>query len=51
MTHVPRTIVDPLPPVYASHFVLTVNDECLFIESSAGPLAGEAGGSSPLPTQ
>jgi hypothetical protein len=41
--------VDPLPPVYASHFLLTVNEECLLIESSAGPPAGEAGQAPALP--
>jgi hypothetical protein len=49
MSPTPRTVVDPLPPMYASHFVLTVNDDCLFIESSAGPPAGEAGAAPPLP--
>jgi hypothetical protein len=49
MSPAPRTVVDPLPPVYASHFLLTVSDDCLFIESSAGPAAGETGGSGTLP--
>lgn len=49
MSNVPRTIVDPLPPVYASHFLLTFNEECLLIESSAGLAACESGdGSLPI---
>jgi hypothetical protein len=49
MSNVPRVIVDNLPPVYASHFLLTVHDECLFIDSSAGIPAGEAGKAVELP--
>jgi hypothetical protein len=49
MSNMPRVVVDELPPVYASHFLLTVNDECLFIESSAGLPAGESGKGAELP--
>jgi hypothetical protein len=49
MSNVPRVVVDELPPVYASHFLLTVNEECLFIECSAGLPAGEAAKSIELP--
>jgi hypothetical protein len=49
MSNLPRVVVDALPPVFASHFLLTVHDECLFIESSAGLPAGEAGKSVELP--
>jgi hypothetical protein len=49
MSNVPRTVVDPLPPVYASHFLLTINEGCLLIESSAGLAACDAGESGALP--
>ena len=49
MSNVPRVVVDKLPPVFASHFLLTVHEECLFIEVSAGIPAGEAGKSVELP--
>lgn len=49
MSSVPRTVVDSLPPVYASHFLLTINEGCLLIESSAGLVASEGGdGSLPI---
>jgi hypothetical protein len=52
MPNVPRTVVDSLPPVYASHFLLTINEGCLLIESSAGLAAGENGdGSLPINTR
>jgi hypothetical protein len=43
MSNLPRVVLDSLPPVYASHFLLTVHEDCLFIESSAGLPSGEAG--------
>jgi hypothetical protein len=49
MSNVPRTIVDPLPPIYASHFLLTINEDCLLIESSSGIVAGDAGDGTTLP--
>jgi len=49
MSNVPRVVVDKLPPVFASHFLLTVHEECLFIESSAGLPAGETGKCVELP--
>lgn len=49
MPNVPRTVVDQLPPVYASHFLLTINEECLLIESSAGLTAGDTGEAASLP--
>ena len=49
MSNVPRTVVDSLPPVYASHFLLTINEGCLLIESSAGLATCEAGDGGALP--
>jgi hypothetical protein len=49
MSNVPRTVVDSLPPLYASHFLLTINEGCLLIEASAGLATGEAGEGSALP--
>jgi hypothetical protein len=49
MPNVPRTIVDALPPTYASHFLLTLSEGCLLIEASAGLPAGDGGKSSELP--
>jgi hypothetical protein len=49
MSNVPRTTVDSLPPIYASHFLLTINEDCLLIESSAGLTAGDAGDPGVLP--
>ena len=49
MSNVPRTVVDSLPPVYASHFLLTINEECVLIESSAGLAACDAGDGAALP--
>jgi hypothetical protein len=49
MSNVPRTTVDSLPPIFASHFLLTINEECLLIESSAGLAAGDSGDGGALP--
>ena len=49
MSNVPRTVVDSLPPIYASHFLLTINEGCLLIESSAGLAACDAGDCGALP--
>jgi hypothetical protein len=49
MSSVPRTVVDSLPPIYASHFLLTINEECLLIESSAGLAACDVGDGAALP--
>jgi hypothetical protein len=43
MSNVPRVVIDSLPAMYASHFLLTINEECLLIESAAGLAAAEAG--------
>lgn len=43
MSNVPRTTVDPLPPAYASHFLLTLSEGCLLIEASSGLPAGDGG--------
>ena len=49
MSNVPRTVVELLPPMYASHFLLTINEGCLLIESSAGLAACDAGDCGALP--
>jgi hypothetical protein len=49
MSNPPRTVVDTLPPVYASHFLLTINEGCLLIESSAGLATYDAGEGGALP--
>jgi hypothetical protein len=49
MSNVPRTVVESLPPIYASHFLLTINEECLLIESSAGLAACDVVDGNALP--
>ena len=49
MSNVPRTVVESLPPLYASHFLLTINEGCLLIEASAGLAACDAGEGGALP--
>ena len=35
--------------MYTSHFLLTISQDCLLLDASAGPMAGEGGKSSALP--
>jgi hypothetical protein len=49
MPNVPRTTVDTLPPVYASHFLLTINEGCLLIECSSGLAGCDVGDGGTLP--
>jgi hypothetical protein len=49
MPNVPRATVDSLPPVYASHFLLTINEGCLLIEASSGLAGCDVGDGGTLP--
>jgi len=51
MSQAPHTVVDRLPLTYASQFLLTLSEDSLWIEASAGRAAGkgDGGNASALP--